>query len=1062
MKGFKKLLILFLISALIIGVGAVSAADDLGASEDVINTEVSGDLNAIDDSNPADVISVNEENDEIEEIQSGDSASLNENTNVLKANGNTITVQGNTFQDIQDAIDSANEGDTISLSGTYYGSGDAITVDYDHQVSIIGNGKTVLDAKGLSRILTVECSNVIIKNLNFINGNDTYAAAVYWSSSYGRIDNCNFTNNNANSSIIYVSESSDSGIYNCSFENNTVNNYERPQQLIEVTDEVFDFSLTNSSFIHNSAFGFCWWGSRGCITDCIFMDNAGLYRSYDEYDYLSDVYMDNGVYDFSMKIYDDVVLGNPKYYYGEDYYDEEKPNWLIYLEHYGSKKGNLVVYINGTEAYNEEMNHRNTLSVDSLQIVKYGFVNLAVKFVSDDSDLVLYNDTVFIDYDFGINGFYNEESLIYYGTDSFDILLPEDATGVLTLYDGIQTYNIQYANGMATYKLKAYNYKIGNHTFSVTLINDPKYPEKTISRSFYVIPKITVPYNFAIGEDEFIIFDSPEDFDGIITVYNGTEEQVEIDYGDWTDYDYIIIKDQEIARITDAKGVVKLPINDLPLNLGSNILIFKISGEGNYEEPCYLYVFENDPRFSSSIDSSNIELGDNVIVRANTPKANGELEIYVDNNFYKALSLDKTSFVETVSGLGVGEHKIKVLAYEIYYGDEGENSEIIFSSTFYVNVTEEGQSTPEPLNATIELDYLDENVVIKLKDLDGNPLSGKKVSVYANNAESNLTTDSNGEAIVPITESSTIKVVYTDANGFNVSSSLVVKVVEKIVIEHEEVPVSANATISLIPDGDSVKIVLKDLNGNALSKFVDVTVNGINYPNRPTNAAGETTVSVSGNYSIAVVYTDVNGASVSASLINVLTPVTPTLAATSISASDITTVAKTNKNLVLTLKDVDGTILANKNVTVSINGKTTTVTTNSNGQATIKTNFASSGTYYYSLCYLGDDNHKASFKTVKVTVNKQATKAVFKAKTFKVKATKKISFTLKDASGKVIAKKKITFKVNGNTYTVTTNSKGVATVTIKITKKGKYTATAKFAGDSAYKAISKKATITIK
>ena len=78
------------------------------------------------------------------------------------------------------------------------------------------------------------------------------------------------------------------------------------------------------------------------------------------------------------------------------------------------------------------------------------------------------------------------------------------------------------------------------------------------------------------------------------------------------------------------------------------------------------------------------------------------------------------------------------------------------------------------------------------------------------------------------------------------------------------------------------------------------------------------------------------------------------------------------------------------------------------------------------------------------------------------KATKKISFTLKDSKGKAIAKKKITFKVNGKTYTAKTNSKGVATVKIVIKKKGKYTATAKFAGDTTYKAISKKAYILMR
>ena len=164
----------------------------------------------------------------------------------------------------------------------------------------------------------------------------------------------------------------------------------------------------------------------------------------------------------------------------------------------------------------------------------------------------------------------------------------------------------------------------------------------------------------------------------------------------------------------------------------------------------------------------------------------------------------------------------------------------------------------------------------------------------------------------------------------------------------------------------------------------------------------------------------------------------------------------------VTLFDEKGNPLANKNVTVSINGKTSTVTTNADGKATIKTNFAAAGTYYYSICFLGDESCKASYKTVKVTVNKQAVKASFAKATLKVKKAKKVTFTLKDANGKALSGKKITITVNKKTFSAKTNSKGVATISVKVAKKGKFTATAKFAGDSAYKAITKKATFTVK
>ena len=176
----------------------------------------------------------------------------------------------------------------------------------------------------------------------------------------------------------------------------------------------------------------------------------------------------------------------------------------------------------------------------------------------------------------------------------------------------------------------------------------------------------------------------------------------------------------------------------------------------------------------------------------------------------------------------------------------------------------------------------------------------------------------------------------------------------------------------------------------------------------------------------------------------------------------MTATAKVAKTLSVTLKDANGKAIANKTITYSINGVTKTTKTDANGIVKIAVNQAKAGTYYYSICFLGDNDYKSAFKTVKVTVNKQATKAVFKAKTFKVKATKKVSFTLKDASGKAIKGKKITFKVGKKTYTAKTNAKGVATVKVKLTKKGKYTVTAKFAGDSTYKAITKKAKITVK
>ena len=292
----------------------------------------------------------------------------------------------------------------------------------------------------------------------------------------------------------------------------------------------------------------------------------------------------------------------------------------------------------------------------------------------------------------------------------------------------------------------------------------------------------------------------------------------------------------------------------------------------------------------------------------------------------------------------------------------------------------------------------------------------------------------------------------------------------------------ADSNLTMDIDGDNLVISLKDSEGNPIVDVdeINVLVNEESIPCQMENGVATLNISdLSGKVTFSATFegnSNYKDASASLSTYIVVKTVTETViqnvtvevpvpidpVATAITASDITATAKIAKTLSITLKDANGNPLANKAVKVTVNGKTSTVNTDSNGVAKVTVNYAKAGTYYYTFTYLGDNDYKASLKPVKVTVNKQATKATFAKKTFKVKATKKISFTLKDSKGKAIAKKKITFKVNGKTYTATTNSKGVATVKIVIKKKGKYTATAKFAGDTTYKAISKKATITIR
>lgn len=174
----------------------------------------------------------------------------------------------------------------------------------------------------------------------------------------------------------------------------------------------------------------------------------------------------------------------------------------------------------------------------------------------------------------------------------------------------------------------------------------------------------------------------------------------------------------------------------------------------------------------------------------------------------------------------------------------------------------------------------------------------------------------------------------------------------------------------------------------------------------------------------------------------------------------------TNKNLVVTLKDVNGNAIANAKVTVNLNGKSKDLTTDAKGQAkyAIPSNLVPKNYYKATVSYAGDNTHVKSVATAKVIVKKANVKLTTPKKTYKAKVkTKKYTVTLKNNKGKVMKKVKLTLKVKGKTFKATTNSKGKATFKItNLKKKGKYTAKVTYKGDKYYNKKVNSVKITVK
>ena len=138
----------------------------------------------------------------------------------------------------------------------------------------------------------------------------------------------------------------------------------------------------------------------------------------------------------------------------------------------------------------------------------------------------------------------------------------------------------------------------------------------------------------------------------------------------------------------------------------------------------------------------------------------------------------------------------------------------------------------------------------------------------------------------------------------------------------------------------------------------------------------------------------------------------------------------------VTLKDQNGKPLSNQKVSLKVNKVSYSAFTNSQGIALIKTAALRVGTYDAVVSYGGNSNYASSSLSKKVKVLSSVVGSdLTKYTAYRCKYV--VTFW-KDNS--VLAHTKVTFKLNGKTYTRTTNANGEAVLTIGMPA-GKYAVT---------------------
>ena len=1045
MKDRAKFFVVALFLSLIFSVGAVCAQEDMSFEQS--NVEVP--LGTV-DMNPDE----NNENLNLNQDQ-------NEDNDVLKANNEPAvkqrnhTVDGNTFDDIQSVIRDAGDGDIIFLGGKNYTGTSQISIT--KSVTIVGgfslgDGKySTLNAQSQSNIFYSDKEDVTVYGIIFING---FSADKGGAMRYGTAVNCTFIGNSAYSGgAIY-----DGSAVNCTFIGNIAQKYGGAMlegSAVNCTfignsanegGALYYSSARNCTFIGNIAqeYGGAM-GGFGSAFYCIFIDNIA--QEYGGAMWVAGI-ASNSTFTNNSANYGGAVYligigalinctfennhandnGGAVYWKADEELVSEGALWNCSFTDNSAVCGSALYIAGPTDISNSSFFNNKANSTYLKLIVNLTGNNVTVQSVLTGGDNLL--NGIYVEW--GVVSLTNVsylgfDGLMNTGDKSVNPVASADLSdnGTLVYMDSReagQNITIEiYRNGIPYYggtvlsniygavNVALADLKPGNYTVKSYLRNNNYYTLINSSDTFF-LPKI-------------------EDYDMVINSSQG--------------------KLCEIVAVS------------LPKDVGGNVTV--TVGNNTFTQP----VFEGN----AVVNVTGLTPG----VYEATVTYGGD-DVYVSTNRTLSFTID------SVSTFIIAMNVFNVLATDYNAGERGN---FIYAILF---------------------------------DEFGERLVNKTIQIAINGVIYNFKTNELGIAGIQINLASAN--TYTCAWFFQgdevYNASLLAS--SKIVISKKPITISASncvfkasaktktvtAKISTAPnphDGKTYlaknKLVTLTLNGriyngrtdeNGVAKFnIQVTKKGtysavIKFAGDRTYEAASKTIKITlddkgaSSSQKSGVKAEVLGSSGKVSVIPTSNLDIDKNACVIDVAKEFTRVAcdygagERGDYFYAVLKDSNGTLLVNKTVQIAVNGPIYNFTSDENGTVGIMVNLASANTYTYALAFSGDEDcNAAPLACSKLIVTKKPITIAAKDCSFKADAkTKIVTATLSTSKNPYDGKtylssgKKVTLKVNGNTYSGTIDASGKVTFNVKLTKKGTYNAVISFSGDQTYEAAEKTIKITIK
>ena len=316
---------------------------------------------------------------------------------------------------------------------------------------------------------------------------------------------------------------------------------------------------------------------------------------------------------------------------------------------------------------------------------------------------------------------------------AYTIMLPETATGKLTLTVNGKTYDVNYKKGIGNVYVDTVGWQLANYTATASYGGDDKYNASTLEATVQIVPRLYYPgfmpmltsMNYiSVGEDDCISVSVPEGTPGIveITIQTGSA----------------IYK----GNFTFSSGYGSYSLADLPegpcqVRLNGSVGTFPIDIVFNME------VIRNNDDYTSSISATEIVEGSNVNVKISGPY-DGRVAIFVDDVPLKSFMF-KDEIDDIITGLTLGTHKIRVMA-------QGYNG--YYFKTFHVTVKQKPAPEKETVKMTLKKVKVKKSakklVLTSTLKINGKAVKGKIIKFKFNKKTYSAKTDAKGIAKVTI------------------------------------------------------------------------------------------------------------------------------------------------------------------------------------------------------------------------------------------------------------------------------------------------------------------------